>query len=47
MNVWIVFLFGSFLLGSLGARRNRPERPILVLVGCAVVCTLFLFERFA
>ena len=47
MNVWIVFLFASFLLGARATRRDRTERSAWMLVGCVIVATFFLFERFA
>jgi hypothetical protein len=47
MNVWIVFLFASFLLGARATRRDDAGRSAWVLVGCVMVATLFLFERFA
>jgi hypothetical protein len=47
MNVWIVFLFASFVLGARATRRDRVGRSVWVLVSCVVVSTFFLFERFA
>ena len=45
MRVWLVFLLLSFVLGGRNARRGKPDRAVLVVVGCLMVAVLLNSQR--
>ena len=47
MKVWIFFLVGSFVVGGVSLRRDRAERPLLVLGVCLLVAAALYSHRFA
>ena len=46
MRLWTLFIFGLFLLSGTRLGDLARRRPTLLVVGCAVVGSLFYSYRF-
>lgn len=47
MKVLVLFLLLAFVLGGRSVGRRRPDRTLLLLGGCLLVCVALYSYRFA